>query len=82
MVRNGTSAAAVIKHFFNRCNAVRSFSDVAAVDVGVEEVLDLPLDATDLAEQASRLLEEHDLNNVLNQIPADAFNDLFIGNSS
>lgn len=46
-----------------------------------EEVLamaeELPLDTADLANQASRLLEEHDLTNVLNQIPADAFNDLF-----
>ena len=48
-----------------------------------EEVLamaeELPLDTADLANQASRLLEEHDLTNVLNQIPADAFNDLFTG---
>nr|CAD7397919.1 unnamed protein product [Timema poppensis] len=46
-----------------------------------EEVLGmtegLPLDTVDLAQQATRLLEEHDLTNVLNQIPADAFNDLF-----
>lgn len=30
----------------------------------------------------ARLLEEHDLTNVLNQIPVDAFNDLFQGKSS
>ncbi|KDR14306.1 INO80 complex subunit D isoform X3 [Zootermopsis nevadensis] len=51
------------------------------VEVEVEEVLamaeELPLDTAELANQASRLLEEHDLTNVLNQIPADAFNDLF-----
>lgn len=41
---------------------------------------ELPLDPVELANQASRLLEEHDLTNVLNQIPADAFNDLFTGN--
>lgn len=27
----------------------------------------------------ARLLEEHDLTNVLNQLPVDAFNDLFQG---
>ncbi|KAK6639287.1 hypothetical protein RUM43_007559 [Polyplax serrata] len=47
------------------------------VEVG-EEVLaiaeDLPLE---LATQATKLLEEHDFTNVLNHIPADAFNDLF-----
>lgn len=30
----------------------------------------------------ARLLEEHDLTNVLNQIPVDAFNDLFQGKSN
>lgn len=30
----------------------------------------------------ARLLEEHDLTNVLNQIPVDAFNDLFQGKFS
>lgn len=49
------------------------------MEVG-EEVLamaaDLPLE---LATQATRLLEEHDFTNVLNHIPADAFNDLFTG---
>lgn len=54
-------------------------SDVQVVE---EEVVlsmaeELPLDPVDLANQASRLLEEHELTNVLNQIPADAFNDLF-----
>lgn len=34
--------------------------------------LEIPLGDT-------RLLEEHDLNNVLNQLPEDAFNDLFEG---
>lgn len=38
---------------------------------------DLPLDAADLANQASHLLEEHDFTDVLNKIPEDAFNDLF-----
>ncbi|PNF20232.1 hypothetical protein B7P43_G16187 [Cryptotermes secundus] len=52
------------------------------VEVEVEEEVlemaeELPLDTAELANQASRLLEEHDLTNVLNQIPADAFNDLF-----
>jgi len=37
------------------------------------------LDIANLATQASRLLEEHDLNNVLNHIPPDAFNDFFTG---
>lgn len=46
-----------------------------------EEVLEIAsLDPVELAHQASRLLEEHDLTNVLNQIPPDAFNDLFAGN--
>jgi hypothetical protein len=54
------------------------------VEVEVEEEVlamaeELPLDTAELANQASRLLEEHDLTNVLNQIPADAFNDLFTG---
>ncbi|PSN38483.1 hypothetical protein C0J52_15872 [Blattella germanica] len=52
------------------------------VEVEIEEEVlamaeELPLDTAELANQASRLLEEHDLTNVLNQIPADAFNDLF-----
>ncbi|XP_069700596.1 INO80 complex subunit D-like isoform X1 [Periplaneta americana] len=52
------------------------------VEVEVEEEVlamaeELPLDTAELANHASRLLEEHDLTNVLNQIPADAFNDLF-----
>ncbi|KAJ4448657.1 hypothetical protein ANN_00047, partial [Periplaneta americana] len=54
------------------------------VEVEVEEEVlamaeELPLDTAELANHASRLLEEHDLTNVLNQIPADAFNDLFTG---
>lgn len=56
------------------------------VEVG-EEVLaiastELPLDSVELATlatQATRLLEEHDFNNVLGTITADAFNDLFTG---
>ncbi|XP_068081444.1 INO80 complex subunit D isoform X2 [Anabrus simplex] len=52
------------------------------VQVVEEEVVlgmseELPLDPVELANQATRLLEEHDLTNVLNQIPEDAFNDLF-----
>lgn len=35
-----------------------------------------------LVTQASRLLEESDFTNVLNQIPADEFNDLFAGEFS
>lgn len=43
-----------------------------------EEVLAIAsLDPVELASQATRLLEEHDLTNVLNQISTDAFNDLF-----
>ncbi|KAK7867583.1 hypothetical protein R5R35_005283 [Gryllus longicercus] len=57
-------------------------ASVPDVQVVEEEVVlsmaeELPLDPVELANQASRLLEEHDLTNVLNQIPADAFNDLF-----
>jgi hypothetical protein len=45
-----------------------------------EEVLAIAsLDPAELASQASRLLEEHDITNMLNQISPDAFNDLFTG---
>lgn len=38
------------------------------------------LDATDLANHASRLLDDHDdITSVFSQIPVDAFNDLFTG---
>uniref|UniRef100_T1JJY2 KANL2-like probable zinc-finger domain-containing protein n=1 Tax=Strigamia maritima TaxID=126957 RepID=T1JJY2_STRMM len=43
----------------------------------IEKSLELPLDTAELANQASRLLEEHDFTEVLNKIPDDAFNDLF-----
>ncbi|XP_063231316.1 INO80 complex subunit D-like isoform X2 [Bacillus rossius redtenbacheri] len=46
------------------------------IDVSEVEGIVYPLDP-DLGHQATNLLEEHDLTNVLNQIPADAFNDLF-----
>ncbi|KAL1122976.1 hypothetical protein AAG570_003300, partial [Ranatra chinensis] len=45
-----------------------------------EEVLEIAsLDpaSQEIANQASRLLEEHDITNMLNQISPDAFNDLF-----
>lgn len=45
----------------------------------IEKSLELPLDAAELANQATRLLEEHDFTEVLNKIPDDAFNDLFTG---
>lgn len=48
-----------------------------AVEEVSEEVLAIAsLDPAELASQASRLLEEHDLTNMLNQIP---FSDLFTG---
>lgn len=51
-----------------------------AVEEVSEEVLAIAsLDPVELANQASRLLEEHDITNMLNQIPPDAFNDLFTG---
>lgn len=51
-----------------------------AVEVVSDEVLAIAsLDPTELANQASRLLEEHDITSMLNQIPADAFNDIFLG---
>lgn len=38
------------------------------------------LDAADLANHASRLLDDHDdITSVFSQIPVDAFNDLFTG---
>lgn len=43
----------------------------------IEKSLELPLDTAELANQATRLLEEHDFTEVLNKIPDDAFNDLF-----
>lgn len=53
-----------------------------AVEVVSDEVLAIAsLDPTELANQASRLLEEHDITSMLNQIPADAFNDIFLGKS-
>nr|CAD7437513.1 unnamed protein product [Timema bartmani] len=62
-------------------NLLQTLLDTTATHDVQEEVLGmtegLPLDTVDLAQQATRLLEEHDLTNVLNQIPADAFNDLF-----
>ena len=55
---------------------------VDAVEEVSEEVLAIAsLDPAELASQASRLLEEHDITNMLNQISPDAFNDLFTGNS-
>lgn len=45
----------------------------------IDKNLELPLDAAELANQASKLLEEHDFTEVLNKIPDDAFNDLFVG---
>ncbi|XP_073997645.1 uncharacterized protein isoform X2 [Rhodnius prolixus] len=55
----------------------RAHSDI--VEEVSEEVLAIEaLDPVELANQTTRLLEEHDLNNVLNQISTDlAFNDLF-----
>lgn len=51
-----------------------------AVEVVSDEVLAIAsMDPTDLASQASRLLEEHDITSMLNQIPADAFTELFLG---
>lgn len=56
----------------------------------VEHVLSMPDDVVGdlelvtveqaLVTQASRLLEETDFTTVLNQIPADEFNDIFAGN--
>ncbi|XP_044729140.1 INO80 complex subunit D-B isoform X2 [Chrysoperla carnea] len=53
--------------------------DMVAQVLGVGEELPLELagPAEALVNQASRLLEETDLTNVFNQIPPDAFNDLF-----
>lgn len=45
----------------------------------IDKNLELPLDAAELANQASKLLEEHDFTDVLNKLPDDAFNDLFAG---
>ncbi|CAL1276039.1 unnamed protein product [Larinioides sclopetarius] len=44
----------------------------------IEKTLELPLDTAELANQATKLLEEHDFTEVLNKIPDDAFNDLFV----
>ncbi|GFU28369.1 INO80 complex subunit D [Nephila pilipes] len=44
----------------------------------IEKSLELPLDTAELANQASKLLDEHDFTEVLNKIPDDAFNDLFV----
>lgn len=43
----------------------------------IEKSLELPLDAAELANQATKLLEEHDFTEVLNKISDDAFSDLF-----
>lgn len=47
----------------------------------IEKSLELPLDAAELANQATKLLEEHDFTEVLNKISDDAFSDFFAGNS-
>ncbi|GIY51530.1 INO80 complex subunit D [Caerostris darwini] len=44
----------------------------------IEKSLGLQLDTADLANHATKLLEEHDFTEVLNKIPDDAFNDLFV----
>ncbi|GIX79106.1 INO80 complex subunit D [Caerostris extrusa] len=44
----------------------------------IEKSLGLQLDTADLASHATKLLEEHDFTEVLNKIPDDAFNDLFV----
>ncbi|KAG8296303.1 INO80 complex subunit D [Homalodisca vitripennis] len=50
-----------------------------AVEVVSDEVLAIAsMDPTELVTQASRLLEEHDITSMLNQIPADAFTDIFL----
>lgn len=56
-------------------NIIFFFKILGAIDKNLE----LPLDAAELANQASKLLEEHDFTEVLNKIPDDAFNDLFVG---
>lgn len=43
----------------------------------IEKSLELPLDAAELASQATKLLEEHDFTEVLNKISDDAFSDFF-----
>ncbi|GAB6023000.1 INO80 complex subunit D [Chamberlinius hualienensis] len=43
----------------------------------IDKTLELPMDAVELANHASRLLEEHDFSEVLNKIPDDAFQELF-----
>lgn len=43
----------------------------------IDKSLGLPIDAAELANQASRLLEEHDFTEVLNKIPDEAFRELF-----
>ncbi|XP_042143944.1 INO80 complex subunit D-like, partial [Ixodes scapularis] len=43
----------------------------------IEKSLELPLDAAELANQATKLLEEHDFTEVLNKISDDAFSDFF-----
>ncbi|XP_035224250.1 INO80 complex subunit D-like isoform X2 [Stegodyphus dumicola] len=54
-------------------------SDLEAFSPGaIEKTLELPLDTAELANQATKLLEEHDFTEVLNKIPDDAFNDLFV----
>ncbi|KAG8175240.1 hypothetical protein JTE90_012608, partial [Oedothorax gibbosus] len=44
----------------------------------IDKTLELPIDTAELANQATKLLEEHDFTEVLNKIPDDAFNDLFV----
>lgn len=59
--------------------------DVGGVDVEEEEALQLAAelpelaDTSDLGQQEAALLEEHDLTNVLNEIPSLAFTDFFVG---
>ncbi|KAM7299019.1 hypothetical protein ISCGN_019586 [Ixodes scapularis] len=52
-------------------------SDDMHLNDTIEKSLELPLDAAELANQATKLLEEHDFTEVLNKISDDAFSDFF-----
>lgn len=79
-VNNSSSLINVVHTNEVHSEVILPSSNVEDIKQEVEEALEMAtFDPVELAQQATRLLEEHDLTNVLNQIPADAFNDLFTG---
>lgn len=58
---------------------IHNYYFITALQGTIDKSLELPIDAAELANQASRLLDEHDFTEVLNKIPDEAFRELFNG---